>query len=361
MRGILEVDLGAVADNWRALDALSARHVETAAVVKANAYGCGIEGVGPALAKAGVETFFVAHLEEGVALRQALGRPPWPGPGPAIYVLNGFAPGEGGTFLAHHLRPVLNAPGQIAAAAESGLALRAALQLDTGMNRLGLEAGEIGPALARLGKVQVDLVMSHFHSADEPGVGWNQSQRAEFDRLLPGLPTTRASLSATGGILLGPEYHYDLTRPGVGLFGGLPFAEAKPVVTLQVPVLQVRDVAPGESVGYGAAWTAEVPARIATVAVGYADGLIRAGSNRGAAYHDGRHLPFAGRVSMDLVTLDVTAAPEVGEGSMVELIGPNQSVDQLAAACGTIGYEILTSLGPRYELRYKGRPSEAEE
>ncbi len=343
---VIAIDLAAIRANWRALDALSGPGTETAAVVKADAYGCGAAEVGPALAAEGVRSFFVAHLAEGTALRIAVG------PDPAIYVLNGFSAGEEGAFGAADLRPVLSAPEQVAAAAPHGL--RAAIQFDTGMNRLGLEAGEIAPAREALGTTEVTLVMSHLHSSDVPGDVSPEAQRRTFEEMRAAFPGIPASLAATGGVLLGDAFHFDLARPGVGLFGGLPFAEARPVVSLHAPILQVREVAPGEAVGYGATWRAERPSRIATIPVGYADGLIRAAGNRGTAFLDGQPLPFAGRVSMDLTTLDVTDCPAAVPGAMVELLGPNQTVDQLAEAAGTIGYEILTSLGHRYARTHTG-------
>lgn len=341
----LDIDLDAIVANWRALDALTPPDCETAAVLKADAYGCGAARVARALAGAGARRFFVAHLEEGTLLRAALG------PGPAIHVLNGLAPGEVPVFRAADLRPVLSAPAQVRAAAGSGLAL--AVQIDTGMNRLGLEPDEIAPALAALAGMRIELVMSHLHSADLPGSPASAAQLAAFRAALPLFPGAAPSLAATGGILLGPAHHFAVTRPGIGLFGGLPFAAARPVAALHVPVLQVRAVAPGEAVGYGGAYVATRPTRIATIAAGYADGIPRSAGGRGAAFFDGIALPFAGRVSMDLITLDATAAPRLAEGDMVELLGPSQGVDALASAAGTIGYEILTSLGRRFALRYK--------
>jgi alanine racemase len=219
------------------------------------------------------------------------------------------------------------------------------------MNRLGMEPGEF----ASLGPLppSVRLVMSHLACADEPDHPLNAAQRAEFARLTHALDLPR-SLAATGGILLGPGYHHAMTRAGIGLYGGLPFAAARPAVSLHLPIIQIRDVGLGETVGYGATWAATRPSRIAILSSGYADGLIRALGNRGAGFLDGRPLPFAGRVSMDLITLDVTGCPQATAGAMVEILGPHQTVDDLAAAADTIGYEILTSLGSRYTRRYTG-------
>jgi alanine racemase len=346
-RARLTIDLDAIAANWRALDALSAPEVETAAVVKADAYGLGAARVGPALAAAGATSFFVALAEEGAALREALG------PGPAIYVFAGLMPGDAALVRSHALVPCLNSPGQVEAF-ETELAGRlCALQLDSGMNRLGLEAQELEAVLPRVRRLAPVLAISHLACADEPDHPMNVAQRAAFAALAPRLPGVRLSLAATGGVLLGARFHYGLTRPGVGLYGGLPFAAARPVISLALPVVQVRDVAPGEAVGYGAAWTAPRPSRVATVSAGYADGLPRAlGSGHLSLFADGTPVPVVGRVSMDLVTVDVTTLPTVPDS--LEIVNDIQVVDTVAKAAGTIGYEILTSLGHRYDRVYKG-------
>lgn len=344
LRARLTVDLDAIVRNWRALDALSAPHCETAAVVKADGYGCGIVPVGQALARAGVRTFFVAVPGEGAELRAAVG------PGPAIYVLGGYGRDEAALYRKGDLRAVLNSADQARAWFADGIG-RCAVQIDTGMNRLGMEAGEF----ASLGAppAGVDLVMSHMGNADDPADPLNRAQLAEFHRLTDGLDMRR-SLSATAGLLLGADWHFGVTRMGIGLYGGWPFEQAEPVVEVVAPVIQVRDLAPGETVGYGALWRAERVSRIATISAGYADGLIRALSSDARAYLGGRAVPFAGRVSMDLITLDVTGT-DCREGDMVELLGPNQGIDAVAAAAGTIGHEVLTALGGRYARAYIGR------
>lgn len=353
LSGLLTIDLDAIAANWQALDGISGPDVETAAVVKADAYGLGASEVAPALARAGARTFFAALAEEGARLRRILGSDH------VIYVLGGFAPDEESLFRDHALRPVLNSREQAERWFTACRGLPSGIQLDSGMNRLGMEETEI-PPLPTDGSVR--LVMSHFACADEPRSAMNRAQLLEFDRLARALalPGATLSLSATGGILLGPEAHFGLTRPGIGLYGGLPFTDARPAVRLDVPVIQVRDVAAGEVVGYGATWVADRPSRIATVSAGYADGLIRALGNRACGWHRSRPLPFAGRVSMDLVTLDVTDAPDIAAGDAVQLLGPDQPVDRFADAAGTIGYEVLTALGSRYRRRYRGDGSERE-
>jgi len=344
-RARLTIDLDAITANWRALDTRSGPRVETAAVLKADAYGLGAARVGPALRDAGVRSFFVALAEEGAELRAALG------PQPAILVLSGLLPGDPETCREHDLTPCLNSVEQVADHARFLLGHPAALQLDSGMNRLGLEPGDLARCdAARLGPV---LVLSHLACADVPGHPQNAAQLAAFQALVARFPGVRASLAATAGILLGEDFHFGMTRPGIGLFGGAPFREARAVVRLALPVIEVREVAVGEAVGYGAAWVAERPSRIATLAAGYADGLPRAmGSSGKVRLFDGtRSCPLVGRVSMDLLTVDVTDLPQVPEH--LEILNARQTVDDLAAAAGTIGYEILTSLGARYDRVYK--------
>lgn len=340
----LTIDLDAIVANWRALDAKTALNCTTAAVVKADAYGCGTATVGRALARAGVNTFFVAVPSEGATLREAIGT------GPLIYILGGYGRDQHGLYQANALRPCLNSAQQYKDwfIDDGG---PAGIQLDTGMNRLGMEADE----LAGLGNLspQIDLIMSHMGNADDPDHPINAQQNAEFRRMVEGLGGQH-SLSATAGLLLGTDYHFDLTRMGIGLYGGWPFLDAKRVVTVETPVIQTRDVAIGETVGYGATFTATRATKIATISAGYADGIHRALSNGATTYLNDHPAPLVGRVSMDLLTLDVTDVPRCAPGDMVELLGPNQSIDDLAKAAGTIGHEILTSLGSRYARHYHG-------
>ena len=344
----LTIDLDAIAANWRALDRLTGPEVQTAAVVKADAYGLGITRVGRALAQAGARRFFVAYAEEGAALRQALG------PGPQIAVLSGHMSGD--TEMIHDLdlTPMLNSLEQITRHLEALPGHAFGVQLDTGMNRLGVELLEwqaVAPILIEAGP---ELLMSHLACADDPDHPLNAAQLRAFHAMTDETGVPR-SLAATGGILLGPRYHFDLTRPGVGLFGGLPYQAAQPVVTLSLPVIQTREVAPGESVGYGCTWQAEAPAVIATVAAGYADGLPRTLSNAAMLWEGDTPCPLVGRVSMDLITVDITHLRDVPR--TLDILGPHQTVDSLAEAGGTIGYEILTGLGPRYLRRYQERPA----
>ncbi len=346
--GTLTIDLDAIAANWRALDRMSGAGVQTAAVVKADAYGLGATRVARALANAGARRFFVALAEEGAAVRQALG------PGPQIAILSGHMAGD--TEMIHDLdlTPMLNSLEQITRHLESLPGHPFGVQLDTGMNRLGVEMLEwqaVAPILVEAGP---ELLMSHLACADEPDHPLNEAQLRAFHEMTEGTGLPR-SLAATGGILLGSRYHFDLTRPGIGLYGGLPYEAAIPALTLSLPVIQTREVAPGEAVGYGCTWVADRPALIATVAAGYADGLPRTLSNRAQLWDGDTPCPLVGRVSMDLITVDISHLPEVPKS--LDILGPDQSVDALADMAGTIGYELLTALGPRYTRRYQERPA----
>jgi alanine racemase len=344
----LTVDLDALGANWRALDRMSGPGVQTAAVVKSDAYGLGVTRVVRTLAEVGARRFFVACAEEGAGVRQALG------PGPQIAILSGHMPGD--TEMIHDLdlTPMLNSLEQITRHLEALPGHPFGVQLDTGMNRLGVEALEweaVAPILIEAGP---QLMMSHLACADEPDHPMNEAQLREFHRMTDGTGLPR-SLAATGGVLLGSRWHFDLTRPGVGLYGGQPFAAAQPVVTLSLPIIQTREVAVGEAVGYGVSWTAARPSVIATVAAGYSDGLPRTLSNRALLWDGDTPCPLVGRVSMDLITVDITDLPEVPRS--LDIIGPHQSIDDLAEIGGTIGYELLTALGPRYLRRYQERLS----
>ncbi|MDX7952855.1 alanine racemase [Lichenihabitans sp. Uapishka_5] len=354
---VLTVDLGALRANYLWLAAAVAP-AACAAVVKADAYGLGAAAVAPVLYRAGCRDFFVAHLSEAVALRPLLPADA------ALMVLNGLQPGTDAACAAAGAVPVLNSLEQAESWADFGLRegrrLPAVVQLDTGMSRLGLPPDEFDALLAqpkRLAALDVVLAMSHLACSDEPGHPANAAQHRCFSRLLERLPGTRVSFANSGGILLDRSFHHDLARPGVALYGVNPTPDAahglRPVVRLDARVIQLRTIPAGTAVGYGAAFVAARPSRIATIAVGYADGWPRHLGGAGAAYVDGVRLPIAGRVSMDSITLDVTDLPEgrLRRGSTVELLGPHQSLDQVAAEAGTIPYEILTGLGHRYARR----------
>lgn len=333
----LTIDLNAIASNWRALRKIA--RTETGAVVKADAYGLGAKRVAPHLAAIGARQFFVAVAEEGIALRHVLG------PGPAISVFSGHMEGDAEAIRGAHLTPMINCLDQMVRHVEALPGHPFGLQLDSGMNRLGMEPAEWS-ALRDIALAQnPTLIMSHLACSDAPDHPMNEAQRAVFDDMTNGIDVPR-SLSATGGILLGADYRYDLVRPGVGLYGGLPFIDAAPVVTLDIPVIQIRPVAVGETVGYGNTWTAKRPSQVATLSAGYADGLIRAMGPEAFVYAQDIAVPVIGRVSMDLTTVDITDLPFRPQS--LQLLGRYQSVDTVAGYAGTIGYEILTSLGGRY-------------
>ncbi len=336
----LVIDIPAIQANWKAL-AARAGSARAGAVVKADAYGLGAARVAPALYQAGARDFFVALAAEGRAIRPLLAEDA------RIFVLSGHMEGED----LQGLVPLLNSPEQFFR--DRALRPRGAfgIQLDTGMNRLGLAAGEWAATRAAARAAGPQLRMSHRACADEPDHAANAAQLAAFRQMTDGIAVPR-SLAATGGILLGRDYHFDLVRPGVGLYGGEPFIEARPVVTLSLPVVQIRDVRPGESVGYGYSWTATRPSRVATVAAGYADGLTRALMRDGKLrlWAGDRSCPVIGRISMDLITVDVTDLPD--PPAALEILNARQGVDAVAACGGTIGYEVLTSLGRRYPRTY---------
>lgn len=343
--GILTIDLDAIGANWRALAQLTTQGTQTGAVVKADAYGLGAARVARALAQAGARRFFVAMAEEGATIRQALGS------GPQIYVMAGHMPGDTDMINDLALTPMLNSVEQITRHFEALPGQPFGIQLDTGMNRLGMEMPEWEAVASIVLAAEPALLMSHLACADEPEHPMNAQQLATFHAMTDGAGVPR-SLAATGGILLGPEYHFDLTRPGIGLYGGLPFAAATPALRLSLPVIQTREVAEGETVGYANSWVAEIDSTIATVAGGYADGLPRSLSNIGVLWADDVRCPLVGRVSMDLITVDVTHLDRIPKE--LDILGPMQSIDDLAVAAGTISYDILTALGPRYQRRYSG-------
>lgn len=343
--GRLQIDLDAVVANWRGLNALSNSAVETAAVVKADGYGLDAGRVATALAKAGARNFFVAAAEEGGKLRQALG------PEPTISVFSGHMDGDTALIRDARLVPLLNAPEQVARHLGTLAGSDFGIQLDTGMNRLGIEPDDWAAIRLDLGSNAPTLIMSHLACADEPAHPMNAHQLANFKSMTQGSNAPR-SLAATGGIILGPDYHFDLTRPGVGLYGGLPYADAKQVVRLSLPVVQTRQVEIGENVGYGNSWTASKTSQIATLSAGYADGILRHLSGKATLYHGSTPVPLVGRVSMDLLTIDISALGFVPDE--LDLLCAHQGVDALAETCGTIGYEILTSLGHRYQRQYFG-------
>ncbi|MGC8469777.1 MAG: alanine racemase [Acetobacteraceae bacterium] len=353
---VLEIDLAAIAANWRALRARHAGAV--GAVVKADGYGLGAATTAPALHAAGCRHFFTAHLAEAIALRPLL-------PGAMIAALNGPLPGEEEAYRAHDIHPVLGSLGQVAAwsgfAARRGRRLPVLLHVDTGMSRLGLGPDELATLAAepaRLDGLDLRYVMTHLAAAERPQAESNARQLARFRAACAALPAAPTSLANSSALFLGPGYGSDLARPGAALWGINPTPgranPMRPGLRLSVRVLQVRAIAAGEGVGYNASFTAARPSRIATVAWGYADGFHRAFSNRARAFFDGEPLRLVGTVSMDLATFDATDHPLLGPGDWLELVGPHQSADELAGQAGLSPYELLTSLGRRAARRVRG-------
>jgi len=361
--GILTIDLGAIEANWRALSR-RAMPSECGAVIKADGYGCGIEKVAVALAKAGCKTFFVADLAEARQLRSVT-------PDQAIYVLNGLLPGTASAFADIRARPVIGGMVELAEWDAFTSAHHwhggAGLHVDTGMQRLGISVNDAAALAPRIRSENhgITLLMSHLACAEQPEHPLNERQIGLFREvrlLYRGIPS---SLSNSSGIFLGQAAHCDMVRPGVALYGVNPIPgrsnPMRPVIDLQARIVQVRVVPKGETIGYDAAWTAKRATRIAVAAVGYADGYLRAASASdlapgGNAIVAGKRCPLAGRVSMDLLAIDITDLPDnaARRGDLVTLIGDEITVDDLAKAAGTIGYEVLTSLGRRYHRVYRG-------
>ena len=348
---LLEVDTQAIVANWQSL-----RRGVTAAVVKADAYGLGAAMVAPALHAAGCRHFFTAHPSEALAIRNTL-------PDAMVAVLNGLWPGMEPECALRDLTPVLGTLDEVtrwtACARDLGRSLPAILHVDTGMNRLGLDARELDVLSddhGRLDGLTLRYVMTHLVSAECPDDPINELQRERFAAACARLPRAPRSFANSSGLFLGPAYESDLARPGAALYGvnptpGRPNPQ-RPVVRLRARVLQVREVGTGGSVGYNGQWIAARPSRIATVSVGYADGYLRSLSNGTVAYFDGSAVSLVGRVSMDLSTFDVTDTPALAAGDWLDMIGPG-GVDALADDARTNGYEILTSLGRRYQRSYR--------
>ncbi len=365
---VLTIDLAAIVENWRRLKKLAAKDCDMGAVVKADAYGLGMTQVAQALAMAGCTTFYVAHLDEAVPLRSALG------PNPRIVCMHGPTPGKTeADFASHTIVPVLSTPEQIKAwrtfALRADVLMDCFIQIDTGMQRLGLTPAEFDAHMtdpeAFVGLHALAL-MSHLACADTPKHPMNQEQLARF---ISALSTFRArfgdargSLSNSAGVLLGAPYHFAYARPGIALYGSHPFSAPEdrrawpvvPAVRLEARILQVRRVEAAAPVGYGATVRAPDGARLATVAMGYADGLLRSAGNAAHGMLDGLRVPMMGRISMDMTTFDVSLVSESAAraGVFIEVIGTSHTVDDLAREAGTVGYEILTALGQRYHRRY---------
>lgn len=351
---ILHVDLEALAANYAWLCAAAAP-ARVGAVVKANGYGLGAIPVARRLADAGCTEFFVATYAEGVELRPAI-------PEATIHVLSGCLPGGTDEFLRQRLVPVLNTADEVREWVRTARAAPATLQLDTGMNRRGLDAAEIG-ALERepavLARLNVALVLTHYACADDPAQPLNAAQVERFDALRARLPAAPTSIANSAGALLGPAFRGDVIRPGLALYGGRASAHGpnpmREVARLQARVLQVREVREPGTVGYGATCAVGPPTRLATLGIGYADGYLRSLSSRGIVVAAGHRVPVVGRVSMDLLTVDVSSVPRhaLAVGDWVDVIGGGVALEEVAALAGTIPYELLTAIGPRVARSYR--------
>ncbi|MDS7595591.1 alanine racemase [Agrobacterium tumefaciens] len=356
--GYLTIDLGALRDNYLSLRAMAPTAL-TAAVVKADAYGLGADMVSTTLYDAGCRNFFTAHIDEALSLRLRI-------PSDArIFVLNGLQPGNETSCSSMAVIPVLNSLEQIEQwsghAQKLGTTLPAAVQVDTGMSRLGLAPEELAILAEKrelLDGIDVQFVMSHLACADEPEHLANAAQLSVMRKTAAVFPDAPVCFSNSGGIFLGADYHNQLMRPGIALYGGAPSTvrpnPMKSVVRLDIAVIQTRTVPAGSMVGYGGSFSTTQETRLATIAAGYADGLPRSLSSRGAAWFNGVRLPIVGRVSMDSIILDISALPEgtLTNGSLVQMIGPDQTLEDIAEDAGTIAYEILTGLGRRYRRTY---------
>ena len=369
--GILTVDLDAIVANWRKLEK-TAVPAECAGVIKADAYGCGVAPVARALYDAGCKTFFVATVDEARAARAALP------PQAAIYTLNGFFQNTGDAHARADCKPVIGDLNELAEwdvfCRRSGWNGGAAIHIDTGMNRLGLTVTEAQGIIPRInaGDHGITLVMSHLASAEQLNNPVNARQLAAFREIASLFSGVPSSLANSSGIYLGAPFQFDMVRPGAALYGVNPTPEADnpmlPVVELKARIAHIRNIEKGETVGYGGTWTARRPTRLAIVSAGYADGYFRAASandgTRGAeVIVAGKRCPIAGRVSMDLIAVDITDLPPnaARRGHLATLIGEGITVDELAHHFGTIGYEVLTSLGPRYARIYKGGAAQGQE
>jgi alanine racemase len=357
---VLEIDLAALASNWRLLrdhHAVAGGRA-TAGVLKADGYGLGAVEIATCLAAEGCGHFFTAHLSEAVGIRPHL-------PGAMVCALHGVGPGEVEALVEHDIAPALGTLGEIetwnAAGAARGLALPALLHIDTGMNRTGLSAADLARLLetpGRLSYIRLLYIMTHLVSADAPAAAINAAQARAFAAAALGFPGVKTSFANSSGIFLGSDFASDLARPGAALYGVNPTPQAanpmRPVATLRARIMQLRHVAAGEGVGYDHQWRAARPSRIATLPIGYADGYHRVLGGRAEIAIDGQLCPVVGRVSMDLITVDVTDCPDAGIGTWCEVIGRLVTVEKLAALAGTNGYEILTSLGRRFHRVYRG-------
>ena len=359
---VVTIDLAALQSNWKTL-AAQARAIspatDTGAAIKADAYGIGLTQAAQSLWAAGCRSFFVARPFEGAELRAVL-------PEALIFVLDGLYRGQADYYLAHELYPALTSLAEAQDWAANGNGKPCAVHIDTGIHRLGFTAEEFAQLVAMRAQLKLVLVMSHLACSDESQHPMNEKQRDLFATYRAMLPDVPASFANSSGIYLGERYLYDLTRPGIALYGGNPLPghpnPMKPVVMLQLKIMQIKTVKQGETIGYGASWQAARDSRIAVLGAGYRDGVPRRLSSSLSSapafgFVAGKRVPIVGRVSMDVMAVDVTNLPEATAGMMVELFGPNIPLDEAATSAGTISWELLTHLGNRYHRRYIGGES----
>ena len=362
--GVLTVNLEALTSNYRLLQEKAGQNCAVAGIIKANAYGLGLEQVANTLTQLECPQFFVATLDEALNFRKFNKISP-------IAVLGGLFTDAENTYIEYNITPVLNSPDDITRWAKRGQdgnkQLPAFIHFDTGMNRLGLSLAEFDVLkndMSVLDGIDVQMIMSHFIAADDYAEEWAQTltieQAERFKEIAVRFPSTQKSLANSSGIFRDSGYHYDMVRPGYALYGGNPTPEEnnpmRDVISLHTRILQVRECKKNQSTGYGTSHKFKKDTRTATIAIGYADGFLRSNSNQAVLYYNNQPCPVIGRVSMDLVTIDLSdvKGEQPKQGDMVEIIGPNQNIDELAKPAGTIGYEILTSLGDRYKREYIG-------
>jgi len=356
--GILTINLEKLAANYRLFQSKVGTHCDVAGIIKANAYGLGLKQVSGQLKKLNCPLFFVATLDEALELRGY-------DPDTPIAVLGGLMSNAESTYIEHNITPILNTPIDIKNwndyAAQHNKKLDAILHCDTAMNRLGLSTEETKDFVQNrdlFNNIDITMVMSHFACADDFNHPLTTQQADDFETLAKNFPNAKKSLANSSGLFRNPQYHYDMVRPGYSLYGGNPTPETSnpmhSVVTLQSRILQIRECKKDQSIGYGATHQFNTDTRTATLALGYADGFLRSSSAKAIVYYEGQPCPVLGRVSMDLVSIDIShiKGKQPRQGEAIEILGKYQSIDDLADTAGTIGYEILTSLGKRYKRHY---------
>lgn len=340
--GYLKVNLDAIKNNWKKLNKLSLIDVQTSAVLKANSYGLGIEKVALALKEIGVKTFFVATLKEGIKLRKIINNDG------KIYLLNGAKNSDINKINQFFLIPVLYEEGNIIF--YNKMNMNFAIQVEIGMNRLGIESSKLSNLKNYINTKNLDLLIGHFSSADDKFANENKTQFENFSNLKKIFSNTKSSLCATAGIINFKQCHYDVTRPGIGLFGGVDFVGRQNVIKLSLPVLQIKNLKKGEFVGYNHTFKANENIKIAILSGGYADGLLRILSNKGSLFFENIACPIIGRVSMDLITVDISNLKF--NPTKLDVINETQTIEILAKSAKTISYEILTNLSQRYKRKY---------